>query len=482
MSLLVVAPELVESAASELQSIGSALGAAHSAAAAPTTGVLAAGADEVSTAVSTLFAGFGEEFQALGAQASAFHSQFVQALSSGAGSYLTSEAANASPLAAVQTELESVVNAPAASVLGRPLIGNGANGTVTSPNGGAGGLLYGNGGNGYTSTTGGTAGNGGAAGLFGNGGTGGNTTSTTQFGGTGGAGGLISGTAGANGTGGPTNVTIPMAVNGTEPSVNLSVNGGPSIPVLVDTGSEGLVIPIQDVGLSNLASLGLPKSFGVSGYSGGLTYVYAQFDTTVNYGGVVTSGSTPVDVVLFSFPNTFQSFLSGDHVQGVWGIGANASGPNSSSPVQTLPGDLNQGVLIDEPNQQLTFGPNPLDPRVIVSGAPNTTVLAQTGNGTPQSTSALIDSGGVYGTFPSSIASSLPPGTQITVYNADHSAVLYTYTIDGTGSNAPTISDAALNSGSEAFVNQPVYISYSPSGTGTTIFDYPSGQTGPVYS
>ena len=48
--------------------------------------------------------------------------------------------------------------------------------------------------------------------------------------------------------------------------------------------------------------------------------------------------------------------------------------------------------------------------------------------------------------------------------------------------HAPTVTDAALNTGSEAFVNQPVYISYSPSGTGQTIFDYPAGQTGPVYS
>jgi PE family len=50
MSYLAAAPELVVSAATDLAHIGSALTTAN-AAAAPTTGVLAAAADEVSTAV-----------------------------------------------------------------------------------------------------------------------------------------------------------------------------------------------------------------------------------------------------------------------------------------------------------------------------------------------------------------------------------------------------------------------------------------------
>jgi hypothetical protein len=32
--------------------------------------------------------------------------------------------------------------------------------------------------------------------------------------------------------------------NTTEPTVNLSVNGGKTIPVLGDSGSEGLVVPL----------------------------------------------------------------------------------------------------------------------------------------------------------------------------------------------------------------------------------------------
>ena len=80
------------------------------------------------------------------------------------------EAANASPLQLV----EQLINAPSQALLGRPLIGDGANGTAANPNGGAGGLLWGNGGNGYSQPTAGFVGGaGGAAGLIGNGGSGG---------------------------------------------------------------------------------------------------------------------------------------------------------------------------------------------------------------------------------------------------------------------------------------------------------------------
>ena len=81
MSYLVTAPEFLASAATDLSNIGSALTTANAAAAAPTTGLLAAGADEVSTAVASLFVGHGQAFQELSAQAAAFHSQFVQAFS-----------------------------------------------------------------------------------------------------------------------------------------------------------------------------------------------------------------------------------------------------------------------------------------------------------------------------------------------------------------------------------------------------------------
>ena len=79
MSLLAVVPDLLQLAAGDLKSIGADLDTAHAAAAAPTTGLVAAGADEVSAAVTALFSEYGQAFQALSAQASTFHTQFVAA-------------------------------------------------------------------------------------------------------------------------------------------------------------------------------------------------------------------------------------------------------------------------------------------------------------------------------------------------------------------------------------------------------------------
>ncbi len=171
MSFLVVVPEFLTSAAADVENIGSTLRAANAAAAASTTALAAAGADEVSAAVAALFARFGQEYQAVSAQASAFHQQFVQTLNSASGSYAAAEATIASQLQTAQHDLLGAVNAPTETLLGRPLIGDGAPGTATSPNGGAGGLLYGNGGNGYSATASGVGGGaGGSAGLIGNGG------------------------------------------------------------------------------------------------------------------------------------------------------------------------------------------------------------------------------------------------------------------------------------------------------------------------
>ena len=68
MSLLVAAPEVLASAATDLEGIRSALSAAEVAAATPTSGVVAAGADEVSTAVASLFSGHGQAYQELSAR------------------------------------------------------------------------------------------------------------------------------------------------------------------------------------------------------------------------------------------------------------------------------------------------------------------------------------------------------------------------------------------------------------------------------
>src|SRR5271165_4860308 len=162
MSFVVAAPEVLGAAATDLASLGSTIQAANGAAAAQTTGVLAAAEDEVSAAVAAVFSAHGRGFQALGAQAAAFHDQFVQALTAGAGSYASAEAANvaaftANPAQTIQQDLLSLINAPSLALTGRALIANGANGAPgTGANGGAGGWLLGNGGaggSGASSTT-----------------------------------------------------------------------------------------------------------------------------------------------------------------------------------------------------------------------------------------------------------------------------------------------------------------------------------------
>jgi len=95
MSFVIATPELVESAAQDLAGIRSSLAEAAATAAGPTTGIATAAQDEVSVAIASLFGNFGQEFQAVSAQAQAFHQQFVSLMNAGAGAYASAEAANA---------------------------------------------------------------------------------------------------------------------------------------------------------------------------------------------------------------------------------------------------------------------------------------------------------------------------------------------------------------------------------------------------
>ncbi len=475
MSLLVVAPDLLESAATDLGSIGSALNAAHVAAALPTTGLMAAGADEVSAAVAALFAGHGQQFQAVSAQAGVFHQEFLRALSSGAGSYLAAEFTNAAPLQGVL----GAANAPAEALFGRPLIGNGTNGTAAHPNGGAGGLLYGNGGNGYSETTSGVAGGaGGKAGLIGNGGTGG-TGGAGAAGGAGGVGGALSGTNGAAGVGDPTNVTVPLHMNGNFPQINLSVNGGRSVPVLVDSGATGLVLPIRYLGLQHL---GLPTGIGIARYDAGVNALYLTFDTTVNFGNGAVTTPTPVDAIILKYPTSLSGIVAiakGEVFGGSTGdlgIGPDlpayaTKGEPTNIVTTALPGELNQGELINESAGYLEFGPNQLTSTPTGTITPATYVLldVSANGGTPQPVSVLFDSGGSVGSIPQPIAGdSVPPGTVISFYSTDGQTLLYSYTTSTTytpvvtGSTPPLV----MNTGNEPFALGPVYISNSPSGMG----------------
>ncbi|ORW88844.1 hypothetical protein AWB92_22180 [Mycobacterium sp. IEC1808] len=107
MSFVITEPELVTAAADDLAGIRANLSEATAAAAAPTTGIAAAAADEVSAAISEVFGTYGREFHAAAAQAAAFHDEFVSLLNGSAAAYLGTEIAN------VEQGLLSTVNAPA---------------------------------------------------------------------------------------------------------------------------------------------------------------------------------------------------------------------------------------------------------------------------------------------------------------------------------------------------------------------------------
>ncbi len=532
MAYVIAAPAMLAAAAAEVADLGSSLDAANAAARARTTAVVAAAEDEVSAGIAAVFSGHAQQFQALSGQAATFHEQFAHALSWAESSYDLSEAAAVQNLA---------VFSPIKLLTGRPLVGDGANGTAASPNGKAGGFLYGNGGGGYSETTAGlSGGNGGNAGLIGNGGSGG-AGGAGATGGAAGLGGWLSGKNGAVGVGSAVNATVPLhqvIEAGTnsgsiEEMVNISVNGGKSVSVIVDTGSSGLVLPITDIGLQHL---GLPTGFSHITYgepgSGNFSTDYCiDFNTTVNFGhGIVTAptevhvpivtvrsisltlthpitiplpgGLSPIVITKlpafeWAFPDIPPFTNFGESGTGILGIGPNALGPNNTPVTASLPGDLNQGVLINATNPTagyLEFGPNPLTPilNASTSGSPLTTVEVSVNGAPPQPVSTAIDSGGQYGALPSSVVGvdtvpitlgpfsfgqTLPAGTTISVYTSDGSTLLYSYTT--TASTGPLVTSTpadgygAFNTGAVPFTLTPVYISNNPGGVGTTIFDQP---------
>ncbi|BBX85341.1 hypothetical protein MAUB_32140 [Mycolicibacterium aubagnense] len=265
--------------------------------------------------------------------------------------------------------------------------------------------------------------------------------------------------------------SVPLTMYaGTEPIVYISVNGGQKVPVLVDTGSSGLVIGGNNVGSTGL---GNAVGSGTGAYSGGLTYNYSEYNTPVDFGNGIVTAPTTVDIITDPTQQTaFNDFLSADGVVGVLGIGTNAVGPGPSLVTTALPGDLKNGIYIDERAGTLQFGPNPLPARVTTSGSPNV-IGSVTVNGTNTPINLLIDSGGVTGTLPSTIAGSgLSDGTVISVYDSSGN-LLYTYKTTSTNTPVATTDayDASLmNTGAQPFQTNSIYIGYDTA-NGTTVFD-----------
>jgi hypothetical protein len=287
---------------------------------------------------------------------------------------------------------------------------------------------------------------------------------------------------------------VPVSMQSTtEPIVYISINGGPSIPVLVDTGSSGLVVTASSVG--SAVPLGAPTGTGTSGYSGGLSYTYTTYTTTVDFGNGIVTEPTSVDIVDAADAKSALAFFNQlGGADGVLGIGADAAGPGPTVPTTALPGDLSQGVFLYQGlflgiAGVMVFGPNPLPSRTSVSGAPDANLQVKINNGSAQTVGAIIDSGGVYGTIllsvvgaanthvvtdpfdPTNSTTYVNPGTTISVYTTD-GVLLYSYTV--TSQNEPmVITSGLINTGYVPYESGPVYIDYTaPGGQGSTVFDY----------
>lgn len=376
--------------------------------------------------------------------------------------------------------------------------------------GGTGGLLWGNGGDGGIGgpyASGGAGGNaqwfgdggtGGMGGALGNGGVGGNGGLLIGDGGGGGTGGVVSGIGGSGGPGsgqlwghsgatgadgGPATVTLTM--HGTRPTLQVSVNGGPTVQATVDTGSDALLFAPQAVNLNSLGTPlaeGLTYNFGVPGDQTVVTY--NLYGASLNFGHGMLTQTMAVGVISSEVHN-------GRPVapETLIGVGANArSGvPFATTAVQDLPTQLNQGLLINEPRGYFQFAStNPLPSFANVPGSPITSNLqVQVNNSDLQSApGAFIDTGGVAGRVPSNLlpdplnqlapGTPLPAGTKIIVeaVNGGQATVLYEQ-VTGTGSAAPivTSANAGFNTGNYIFEQMPIYLSYNPTGTGTTYFD-----------
>jgi hypothetical protein len=124
MSYVLINPETLATAATDLENIGSAISTAGSNASGPTTGLLPAAEDEVSAAIAKLFGGYGQEYQALISQAAAFHNEFTQTLAGAGNAYLEAEAGN-SVLAAGPSNLLNDITAPIQTLFRQTAVGTG---------------------------------------------------------------------------------------------------------------------------------------------------------------------------------------------------------------------------------------------------------------------------------------------------------------------------------------------------------------------
>ena len=335
MSLVIAAPDVMAAAATDLANIGSTLSAANAAAASQTTGVLAAAEDEVSAAIAAVFSGHGQGFQALSAQAQAFHSEFVNLMNAGAGAYLSAEIANAEQV------LTNAVGAPVQALLGGGAsLGSGGGGAVSAASGG--GLLGGPLGRGGTtggSLVGGLTG--GSSGLLG-----GLTGSTGLLAGLTGSTSGLSGVLGGLGSlGGNLNSILSGALPGlpaAQSELEISLSPGLVGVGTGGTGFTGIAGPyamLIENTIANLQSLG----------AGWLADPFAQLVATA-FGDAAQSFQAGLADLPAAFQAISQAFAAGNYVGGLSDLGTGFEGLFTGtigdlSPIFAIPpGDIFQNI------------------------------------------------------------------------------------------------------------------------------------------
>ena len=256
----------------------------------------------------------------------------------------------------------------------------------------------------------------------------------------------------------------------TEPVIYISVNGGEPAPVLVDTGSLGLIIDPRDVGVDGI---GEPTGTGTASYGDGSSvFFWDSYDIPISVDGVESS-PTQILVVELQSAQGFTDY-NGDYV-GVLGIGANAGGPGKFNPFLSMPGLLSQGVLFDERRRRLILGPNPYGARTTIPGAPSSQLQVQIGDGEMTLVDTWVDSGGILGSVPDNVygdGPEVPPGTVVSVYTEDGETLLYSYTTTRKNTLSVTDSedDPRFNTGFTPFSLGTLYFSFA--GAGSTSFNY----------
>lgn len=123
MTSMLVDPQFVASAASDVTNIGSVIGEAKAAASGPTTGLVVAAEDEVSVITAQFFGAYGREYQGLLQQAAVFHQQFAAALAGAQATYVEAETSAISLLGGtgpVSTAVSTGTSGPVTLLAGDP--------------------------------------------------------------------------------------------------------------------------------------------------------------------------------------------------------------------------------------------------------------------------------------------------------------------------------------------------------------------------